>query len=59
MRWGEVWQAWFPGKELELMGGDKCNEGTEPGGKTFGVGAGPEYNGNVVLMCEKYTRELA
>ena len=51
-------RAWLPGKELELMGGDKCNEGTEPGEKTFGDGAGPVYNGNADAdVCEVRKRE--
>ena len=58
MSWGEVWWAWLPSKELELTGGDKCNEGTEPGEKTIGVGAGPTYNGNADAdVCEVQQRE--
>ena len=40
------------------MGGDKCNEGTERGDKTFGVGAGSVYNGNADTdVCEVRKRE--
>ena len=55
---GRSMLAWLPGKEMQLMGGDKCNKGTEPGGKTFGVGAGPVYNGNVDAdVCEVQQRQ--